>query len=127
MDDYKTTFTEIVESMRAGGATSKAVKPAPSVAAKASKDFPNAASSSEVKKTKAEPVKPQPANHTTEKNVNSTKSDTPKKVVSTVSQVGKKLGSSARHFARETENGLKEWEGQLNAWIDKLDQKIRGK
>lgn len=141
--DYSTEFEHFVDSIIAedshSTAAAKAAKPASSVAAKAV-DVAKAMVSEpeEAEKKPAAAKKPQTAERTevrsvappTKKKAATEKANVPKKIVSDAQQKTSEVGQRVRTFAKEKKStlksGLEKTEDRLNAFIDKLDAKIRG-
>ena len=141
--DYRTEFEHIVDSIIATDAHStaavEAAKPVSSVATKAV-DVAEAMVSEPAtgKKKPAVTKKPATAEReevrsvapTPKKKSTTAKADVPKKIVSNAQQKTSEVGQKVRTFAREKKRSLKSSlenaEDRINAFIDKLDAKMRG-
>jgi phage protein D len=140
--DYTTEFEHFVDSIIAedshSTAAAKAAMPASSVAAKAVDVAKNMVSESDkankkpataqktvpTERTEVHSVAPAPKKSATDK------VEIPKKIVSDAQQKTSEVGQRVRTFAKEKKStlksGLEKTEDRLNAFIDKLDAKIRG-
>ena len=141
--DYRTEFEHFVDTLIPTDATTpaapKAAKPASSIATKAVEVAEAMVSKpEEAEKKPAVAKKPQTAERTevrsvappTKKKAATEKANVPKKIVSDAQQKTSEVGHRVRTFAKEKKStlksGLEKTEDRLNAFIDKLDAKIRG-
>ena len=141
--DYSTELEHFVDSIIAEDAHSSAAavaaKPVSSVATKAVDVAKAMVSEPDTgKKKPAVTKKPATAERkevrsvapTPKKKSATAKADVPKKIVSNAQQKTSEVGQKVRTFAKEKKStlksGLEKTEDRLNAFIDKLDAKIRG-